>query len=298
MASAVAAPDGSGPQSSDRWFAVPRPIRNLFDLFPLQVLASEELPARAPAAARRRAALYVFADDGEAVLGNPSYNPSCLKWQTVLKMAGIDFEVVPSNNHASPSGALPFLLPPSSPSPRPSAPLTGEKIHKYAREHAVRELPVVASPRIEAYHALLTQRIRPAWLYALYLLPANAPLLGSLYLPSSIFLRTPIHHTLHAAATAEILKTTRRATISKSRLFDDATIALQALSAVLNEDEWFFGADEPSLFDADVFAYTYLMDADALAWEDDSLSKCLEGLDNLKSHRKRLYERCWGEKSS
>ena len=88
-------------------------------------------------------------------------------------MAGIDFEVVPSNNHASPSGALPFLLPPSSPSPRPSAPLTGEKIHKYAREHAVRELPVVASPRIEAYHALLTQRIRPAWV--------RQPLLTMLY---------------------------------------------------------------------------------------------------------------------
>ncbi|KAJ4309459.1 hypothetical protein N0V84_011487 [Fusarium piperis] len=285
MASAV-----PGTQSPGPWFAVPRPIRSLFDLFPLRVLASEELPARAPAAARRRAALYVFADDGEAALGNPSYNPSCLKWQTVLKMAGIDFEVVPSNNHASPSGALPFLLPPS---PRPSAPLTGEKIHKYAREHAVRELPVVASPRIEAYHALLTQRIRPAWLYALYILPANAPLLGALYLPSSILLRAPIHHTLHAAATAEILKTTRRATISKSQLLADATIALRALSALLNDDEWFFGVDGPSLFDADVFAYTYLMDADALAWQDDSLSGCLEGLDNLKSHRKRLYERCW-----
>lgn len=79
MASAVA--DGPGTQSPEPWFAVPRPIRNLFDLFPLRVLASEELPARAPAAARRRAALYVFADDGEAALGNPSYNPSCLKWQ-------------------------------------------------------------------------------------------------------------------------------------------------------------------------------------------------------------------------
>lgn len=232
-------------------------------------------------------------------------------------MAGIDFEVVPSNNHASPSGALPFLLPPSSPSPRPPAPLTGEGIHKYAREHAARELPVVTSPRrIEAYHALLAQRIRPAWvrpalsypsfgqviltatqLYALYLLPANAPLLGTLYLPPSILLRAPIHHTLHAAATAEILKTTRRATISESQLFADAAAALRALSALLGEDEWFIGADGPGLFDADVFAYTYLMDADALAWRDDSLSKCLEGLDNLKTHRKRLYERCWGEKS-
>ncbi|KAM0420816.1 hypothetical protein ACHAPT_011346 [Fusarium lateritium] len=296
MASAVVVAPGTT-QSPDRWFAVPRPIRNLFDLFPLRVLASEELPARAPAAVRRRAALYVFAEDREAALGRPSYNPSCLKWQTVLKMAGIDFEIVPSNNHASPSGALPFLLPPSSPSPKPSTPLTSEKIHKYAREHAVRELPSVSSPRIEAYHALLTQRIRPAWLYALYLLPANAPLLKTLYLPSSILLRAPVHHTLHAAATAEILKTTRQATISQFLLFADAAAALKALSTLLNEDEWFFGAEGPGLFDADVFAYTYLMDADALAWEDDSLSECLEGLDNLKSHRERLYAGCWGEKN-
>ncbi|CAG7559340.1 unnamed protein product [Fusarium equiseti] len=280
---------------SNRWFTVPRPIRNLFNHFPLHVYGPEELPVRSPATVRQRPALYVFVADEDALLGKPSYNPSCLKWQTVLKIAGIEFDIVPSNNHASPSGALPFLLPSSS---QPSRPLTGEKIHKYAREHAAHEFPNISSPRLEAYEALLTQNIRPAWLYALYLLPANAPLLKSLYLPSSILLRAPLHQTLHAAATAEILKTTRRATISPSQLFADATTALKALSALLGDDKWFFGAEAPGLFDADVFAYTYLMNEDALAWEDNSLNECLEDLENLRRHRQRLYKRCWGADKS
>lgn len=211
--------------------------------------------------------------------------------QTVLRIAGIDFDIVPSNNHASPSGALPFLLPPAS---QVSKTLTGEKIHKYVREHAVHELPSITSPRLEAYQALLTQNIRPAWLYVLYLLPANASLLKSLYLPSSMLLRAPLHQTLHAAATSEILKTIRRATISPSQLLADATTALRALSSLLGEDKWFFGADGPGLFDADVFAYTYLIDDNALAWQDKSLSQCLGGLDNLKRHKERLYKKCWG----
>ncbi|KAF5015966.1 hypothetical protein F66182_12510, partial [Fusarium sp. NRRL 66182] len=145
---------------SNRWFTVPRPIQWLFDHVPLHVYDPEDLPVRSPAIVRQRPALYVFVADGDAVLGKPSYNPSCLKWQTVLKIARVEFDIVPSNNHASPSGALPFLLPASSPSSRP---LVGEKIHKYARENAARELPNISSPRLEAYQALLTQNIRPAW---------------------------------------------------------------------------------------------------------------------------------------
>ncbi|KAF4448744.1 hypothetical protein F53441_7892 [Fusarium austroafricanum] len=243
------------PPQSNRWFVVPRPIRNLFNHFPLHVYDPEDLPVRSPPTVRQRPALYVFVADDDALAGRPSYNPSCLKWQTVLKIAGIEFDIVPSNNHASPSGALPFLLPSSS---RPSKPLTGSSIHNYAREHTVHELTNISSPRLEAYQALLTQNIRPAWLYALYLLPANAPLLKSLYLPSSVLLRTPLHQTLYAAATAEILKTTRRATISSSQLFSDATTALRALSSLLGDDKWFFGAEGP--------------DRDALAWGDKTLN--------------------------
>lgn len=134
-------------------------------------------------------------------------------------------------------------------------------------------------------------------LHALYLIPANAPLLTSLYLPSSALLRASLHHTLHAAATSEILKTTRCAHISPPQLYADAAAALRSLSAILADDDWFFGASGPGLFDADVFAYTYLMLDDALAWRDTALAGCLDGLHNLRRHRNRLYERCWGEKA-
>ena len=132
-------------------------------------------------------------------------------------------------------------------------------------------------------------------LHALYILPSNAPLLSALYLPSSPLLRRPLHHTLHTAATTEILKTTRRALISPSQLYADATEALRALSMRLGEDDWFFGAETPGLFDAEVFSYTYLMLDDALDWQENLLAGCLEQFGNLVRHRKRLYERCWGE---
>ncbi|KAF7552207.1 hypothetical protein G7046_g7490 [Stylonectria norvegica] len=210
-------------------------------------------------------------------------------------MALTAHELVPSNNHASPSGALPFLLPSAPGASRTARPVTGEKIYTYAKEHATLPLSEALSPRLEAYQALLTQNIRPAWLYALYLDPSNAALLTTLYLPSNPLLRHPLHHTLRAAATAEILKTTRRGTITPAQLYIDATSALRALSALLGDDEWFLGAEGPSRFDAEVFAYTYLMMRDGLAWGGDELEKCLDGLENLVRHRGRLYERCWGE---
>lgn len=170
------------------WFTVPAPVRNLFERFPLQVYASEPLPIRAPAPARTRPALYVFVASEDALDGRPSYNPSCLKWQvrthrsglahtagldcshlpaqTLLRIAGVDVDVVSSNNHASPSGALPFLLPPSTttpPSKASSVALTGNKIYTYARQHATNEIPDLSSPRLEAYKTLLTQNVRPAW---------------------------------------------------------------------------------------------------------------------------------------
>ena len=79
---------------SNRWFIVPRPIRNLFNHFPLQVYGPEELPVRSPATVRQRPALYVFVADEDALSGKPSYNPSCLKWQVCFVLSpGIDLEM-------------------------------------------------------------------------------------------------------------------------------------------------------------------------------------------------------------
>lgn len=79
MAAATAAP--SAPSEPSSIFAVPRPIRSLFKLFPLRTYEPEPLPARAPDQTRPRAKLYVFSSDEDALRGRPSFNPTCLKWQ-------------------------------------------------------------------------------------------------------------------------------------------------------------------------------------------------------------------------
>ncbi|KAL6863897.1 hypothetical protein J3F83DRAFT_174360 [Trichoderma novae-zelandiae] len=313
------------PSSRPGWFAVPAPVRELFKLFPLTTLPPEALPERSPDdRSRARPRLYVFARTGEdARNGRPSFNPQCLKWQTFLRIAGVDVTLVPSNNHASPSGALPFLLPPttSTPTPTPtstpdkepakpasaspagnsapsSIPLTGAKIHRYAKDHSTTDpSPDPAPSRTEAYEALLSQSLRPAWLYALYLHPSNTHLLKSLYLPPSPILHLPSLHALRDAATAEILKTTRcPSSVSPPQLLAGAADALRALSALLADADWFFGRPGPGLFDAEVFAYTWLILDEAFGWADEcSLAPCLAKFENLVSHRRRLYERCWPE---
>ncbi|KAG5953835.1 hypothetical protein E4U53_001908 [Claviceps sorghi] len=279
------------------FFTAPQPIRTLFKLFPLRVHDAEPLPARAPERVRRRAKLHVFSTEEDALCGRPSYNPGCLKWQTYLRIANLEFDLVPSTNHASPSGSLPYLLPASC-SSRPDIPLTGCHIAQYAQKHSPQLHPRDATPREEAYRALLAQNIRPAWLYTLYVDPVHTPLLSRLYLPSSP-LRHPLLHTLRSAATAEILKTTRRAVVQPRQIYEDARGAFAALSALLGQETWFSGESDPGLFDAEVFAYTFLIgrggDAMVLHWEDGVLARCLGECANLVDHRRRLYERCWGD---
>ncbi|GAB0137931.1 hypothetical protein EsDP_00006182 [Epichloe bromicola] len=279
-------------------FAAPRPIRQLFKLFPLQVREAEPLPARSPDRPRARAELHVFSTDDDAARGLPSYNPACLKWQTLLRIAGLQTDLVPSNNHASPSGALPFLLLPSSSSDsRPDdIPLAGDRIAQYAREqHPSLAWPderPLAVARQQAYASLLAQNIRPAWLYTLYLDPVHTALLSRLYLPRPP-LRDPLLRSLRAAATREILQTTRRRVVRPSQVYRDAEAALAALSALLGDQEWFSGEPSPGLFDADVFAYTYLIGDDRMGWQDGRLAECLAGCGNLVAHATRLYERYW-----
>ncbi len=171
--------------SSPGLLSAPTAIRSLFKSFPLAVHPAEALPARVADTDSTLPRLYVFTHERDAVLGLPSYNPSCLKWQvcyfafvqilssdeegtanakwvqTILKIANIDFQLVPSSNHASPSGALPFLILPSS---TPTAvPLTGEKIARFAKEHAPSVNLDDPSPRIDAYQALIAHSVRPAW---------------------------------------------------------------------------------------------------------------------------------------
>lgn len=82
--------------------------------------------------------------------------------------------------------------------------------------------------------------------------------------------------------------------IDVETIYRDCDKAFEALSELLGEDEFFFGEETPGLFDASVFAYTYIcLDRD-LGWKEIRLSECLEQYGNLVEHRKRITEGWFG----
>ncbi|KAI0505959.1 hypothetical protein F5B22DRAFT_489341 [Xylaria bambusicola] len=284
-------------QESSGWFTIPAPLARLFKQFPLLTYPPNELPARSPDV-RDTPTLYVFISDEDALKGLPSFNPSCLKWQTFLKLAGVDFHVRSSNNHASPTGALPFLLPPYTPSdPRSQRPVPSNKLEQYALDNGKSKSPESSgSTKLDAYESLLDHGIRNAWLYTLYLSPANLGLLTQLYIApttSSPPVRATILYQLRHAAESEILKSTSRDAISPTYLYHGAREAFRALNALLADEEWFFGSRTPGLFDATVFSYTYLILHDELPWENQRLKDILSEFPRLVNHRNRIFQRCW-----
>ncbi|ORY68749.1 uncharacterized protein BCR38DRAFT_335148 [Pseudomassariella vexata] len=291
----AAAPKATA-KASD-WFTIPAPLRRLFKHFPLLVYPANELPFRT-LPNRELPTLYVFSTDQDALQGLPSFNPSCLKWQTFLKLAGAEFRIIPSTNHASPNGALPFLIRPSSASDADSqTPVPSNKLEKYARGNGSTQVPEVSSLRLEAYQSLLDHRIRNAWLYSLYLNPKDTALLFDLYInptSSTQVVRNTIWHQLQHAAESEILKSTGAPAVNPPALYKGAEEAFEALATVLGGEAWFFGNLNPGLFDATVFAYTHLVLDEKLSWQDSRLRDALMNYPSLVEHRDRILARYWG----
>lgn len=63
------------------WFAIPAPLKRLFDHFPLVTYSESQLPTRAFKTRSANDVLHVFTNERDAANGRPSFNPSCLKWQ-------------------------------------------------------------------------------------------------------------------------------------------------------------------------------------------------------------------------
>ena len=79
----AAAPEPAAPPARNI-FAIPSPLRRLFNRFPLRTAPANALPARcavANANADETPILFVFTDEEGARDGSPSFNPACLKWQ-------------------------------------------------------------------------------------------------------------------------------------------------------------------------------------------------------------------------
>ncbi|KAF2786163.1 hypothetical protein K505DRAFT_368463 [Melanomma pulvis-pyrius CBS 109.77] len=266
-------------------FSVPAPIRQLFDKFPLLTYPSNDLPHRAHLDGH---VLYVFASEDGAAAGAPSYNPACLKWQTYLKFSNVDFRLVSSNNHASPSGALPFLLP-STDSSKAVKPIPSGKLQRWAMDKSSEAIEEPSDSRYEAYLSLLDHRIRRAWIYSIYLSPNSTSIAEPLYvLPTSnnSFVRLSIAHGLRRAAENELLKFS--AVINAESLYREAEDALVALEMLLGTDKWFFGASNPSLFDASVFAYTHLLMDRRMDWVETRLPDAALQHKTLVKHRDRI----------
>lgn len=88
-------------------------------------------------------------------------------------MAGATFVTVPSNNHASPSGSLPFLLIQPNEERASSERTRGhtqlevvpaKRLKKWAADYKTAgDLQEPGDTRYEAYASLLESRIRQAW---------------------------------------------------------------------------------------------------------------------------------------
>lgn len=73
-------------------------------------------------------------------------------------------------------------------------------------------------------------------------------------------------------------------------LYRDFDKALEALSELLGDDEFFFGEKRPGLFDASVFAFTHIFLDEGLDWKQKRLQEALKQFGNLVEHRKRIVE--------
>ncbi|KAL9111740.1 MAG: hypothetical protein Q9227_003799 [Pyrenula ochraceoflavens] len=291
-------------------FSVPDPIKRIFDSFPFVTYSPNISPARAPQR-RQRDVLYIFSTEQGALQGYPSFNPTCLKWQALLTFHSIPHTLRSSTNHASPTGALPFLLPSPTPACTNPGPISSSKLPKHFSLP-----PPVSAPDVSrhaAYETLLTHAIRPAYLYALYLCATNSRLVSTLYIEpctNSAPVRTALSVSLRKAAYNEIVKSSSSLGLSglidPEELFANARRAFEALETLLIQSSsgWFFGSEGPEEMDANVWAYTYVIlggngrtkQGRGWQWQDSRLSGDLKNCNRLTEHAVRCEEVFWRER--
>lgn len=286
--------------------ALPEPIKRIFAKFPLLTHAANARPSRSPQC-YDKLCLYIFADRGRAARGATSHNPTCLKWQTYLKIQGIDFHTAASSNHAAPEGALPFLIPASLPherdGERPRSSIGCSKLRAWVDAQDKKEESKQDQSHAPTHAALIDHRLRKAWMCQLYLDPVNFDAVARpLYIDNTstnIIVQTVSAHQLHRAALLEVGKTTARDQ-SVVTIMDEAKEALSALSTLLGNDQWFFASHATAekeargagLFDAAVFAYTHLLlDGKTMRWRNNELGDALRSHANLVEHRDRILHK-------
>jgi metaxin len=82
-----------------------------------------------------------------------------------LNFSGVAYKTVPSSNHASPSGMLPFLQPAVTAKDTSNAPdaITSNKLRKWAQAQSSTSIEESEDMRYEAYVSLVSNALRKAW---------------------------------------------------------------------------------------------------------------------------------------
>ncbi|EFR00580.1 hypothetical protein MGYG_03585 [Nannizzia gypsea CBS 118893] len=299
-------------KDSKSWLpAIPQPVKRVFDQFPLVTYPPNSAPASSStsvsgssstnAGANQRPGehrLYIFTSTEAASKGRPSVNPQCLKWQTYLRFRGIPFRTIPSNNHASPDGALPFLLPaPGSGGTSEPGCVASSKLQKWVNENAEcssedEEVSHFLNSAGRAYSSLLDHRIRDAWLYTVYLDGSNFESIArNVYVNSSTtnpIVRTALAYQLQDAARSQLQL--KNSYIDADDILAEAEKAFHTLSYILADHKYFFTDSTPCLFDASFFSYTHLILDETLGWKYNPLAAVIKRYDNLVQHRQRLLD--------
>ena len=285
----------ASPRQTSSWFSLPTPIRQIFNAFPLISYSENQLPQHT-SRSRDDNALHIFTLNQEEL----SPNPACLKWQAYLLVKGIPFRKISSNNHASPSGALPFVLPAekSKNVPQPQA-IPSSKIQRWAESQGTKDEQL--DIRLEAYMSLIDQNIRNAWLYFLYLQKENFDGVAKrLYVEtasSNTLVQATLAYQLQAAAKEQLLRTKQH--IDEEEIYDAANAAFKALATLLAEQSFFSKSESPNLFDVTLFSYTHLLLSltkkereVSPVWADEALVDVLLRHETLVQHRDRVLRVC------
>lgn len=263
-------------------FTIPPALKSLFDNYPRQIYPANALPLRSPSHERHQSqkhTLYIFIDPRNPQW--PSPNPTCLKWQTLLKIHDVPFTTRPSNNHAAPGGVLPFLIPApgltaqdtaTKESASPKA-IPASKLQTWLAKHypltpsQSASPPRLATPIDSLLPTLLTP-FRHAYIYALYLHPPTFRSLATPLYISPASTNTIVRHLLAAPLRAAALEqlilgqpglggSGLGVRVDVEGIFEDARDAIDALEVFLGEREWF--SEGPGELDAAVFAYMHVI---------------------------------------
>ncbi|EZF78583.1 hypothetical protein H113_00314 [Trichophyton rubrum MR1459] len=307
-----------GPKS---WLpAIPKPVKRLFDQFPLVTYPPNTAPASSysysasastastasPASSTSTDAnvgangrpdehrLYIFTSADAARNGRPSVNPQCLMWQAYLRFRGIEFRTIPSNNHASPDGALPFLLPAGPEGDSEPSCVAPSKLQNWADTNAKHQYTEAKiSGVLRTYKSLLERNIRDAWLYTVYLDSSNFESIAKkAYVNPSTknpLVRATLAYQLKEAAKDQLHR--KDTYIDPEDILSEAKEAFNSLSYLLGDNVYFTHGSTPCWFDASLFSYTHLILDETLGWKYNPLASFLEEHPNLVQHRQRILDK-------